>query len=99
MAFSTSEKEKICFYLGYPPTPDNLSKIQQRMDELTEVGENYVTRAQQHITELDQLQGEIEVERASSGGAFTQLKGEARRYASLLAIALNLPKNNDVYSA
>jgi len=97
--FESGDKEKICFYLGYPPTPDNLSKIQQRMDQLQQVGADYVSRAREHLTELDQIQGEIENERGNAGSAFGQLKGEARRYASLLAIALNLPKNNDVYSA
>lgn len=99
MTFAATQKEQIVYYLGYPPTPEHLSRVQEKMDAITSLGTDYETRVNDLIAELQQLDTEIEATRSTADSTFSQLKGEARRFVTQLSRCLNLERFADIYGA
>jgi hypothetical protein len=102
MSWTTNDKEKICFYLGMPHTQENYNLIQQRMDDLQNLSIFAVDTVQSYLTEIEQIEGEIEgvrdnVPTGSFDELFNPLKLEARRWCKRVAIALNLSIANEVF--
>jgi len=97
MAWTSDNKDKILSCLGYPVRQENLTLIQNAMDRVTSLSGDAVTRVQAYLSEIIQLETQIEAERIKLGGPFQQLKGEARRYTGLISLALDVEVNKDVW--
>jgi len=97
MAWTSDNRDKILSNLGYPVRQENLNLIQSAMDRLTSLSTDSVTRVQAYLSEIIQLETQIETERIKLGGPFQQLKGEARRYTGLISLALDVEVNKDVW--
>lgn len=98
MTWASVDQDQIMAYLGYPVTSDQIAKVQAKMNSLQMLSDEAVIRVQAYLAELLQIDGQIEVARNSPGSAYSQLKAEARRFTSLVSLALNLDVYYDTWS-
>lgn len=98
MAFTAGQRDAIAGYLGYAIISENQTLIQSACTTLTGLSADAELRVQSYLSELAQIDTEIETARVTVGSALSQLNGQGRRYCGLLAMTLNLEIRNDYYS-
>lgn len=95
---SLSDRDRIMAALGYPITEDTIERVQDAMDELASNSAAAQARIQTTLSQLSVIDGQIAVARNTSSQILGTLRTEAQRLASSIAIAINLPVQNKIYS-
>mgnify|MGYP006910488322 CR=1 FL=1 len=98
MSFTSANKDQILAILGYPITADSMSLIDSKTAKVETASASAVTRVQGYLTELTAIEEELKTARDLPGSAFAQIKQEARRFTSLVSLALSLDIKTDAWS-
>jgi hypothetical protein len=97
MPLTSPERDRILATLGYSITQDVLDNINQRVAILDSISPDAVTRIKAYLTEMTAIEAQIKTARDLPGSAIAQLKTEARRLTSLIALALSLDIRQDTW--
>ncbi|NEQ29641.1 MAG: hypothetical protein F6K04_01370 [Leptolyngbya sp. SIO4C5] len=101
--FAAASKEKILAYLGYGFSDENegyVLEAMQRVQSLSDgtLSTNAVSRVEGWLAQLDTIQTKINTERDIDGSTLlAPLRTEGRRFVQLVANALGLDKQIDIF--
>jgi hypothetical protein len=105
MPFAAATREKVCFFLGYPMINSNVAHIQAALNNLENLSDSTfsghaITRIEAWLTQLETISTNINTERDVEGTTKLQnLRYEGRRHVSLVANALAIRVDSDVFSS
>lgn len=98
MSWASGTKRKIAFYLGYPISSETYSRIESAQARIAALDTGAIAPIEGFITELEQLETEIEASRDNDpADIFEPLKNEARRWVTRLSLALDIEVNRNVF--
>lgn len=97
MVFTPTERDRILGYLGYPVTQSNVQRVLDACNKLTQLSPDAETRIKSYLDALTTLESQIATERIVLGGAYTQLKTEARVFVGRISTAVGIEANENVF--